>query len=482
MEHNQDELISVIIPFYNEENYFDECLESVLNQTYQNLEIIIINDGSDKFFEEKLKNLQLKYSNIIKVFNKENEGAGYARNFGIQKSKGDYIAFLDADDVWLPFKLQHQLNLLKKHKVDFIHGSYLIVDESENFRGKFIAKNLNYNQLIASCDVGLSSVLVKSDLIKKHLFENISTKEDYVCWLSIIKEINELYGDDKTVMKYRNKKKSLSSNIFIKFINAFKVYYIYEKKNSFISFYKTINLSINWISKSFNMIYNNPEKIEFNYLLDIKNLKFENSFILSALNMASLSNIDLLYLNHREIIFWIDGYCAKFLIENYKKTPGRLIIKNIEVPKSISKFYLCGNKSEPQIDYLEKKFHKKINFCKVSFFNRLKDIKKFEIDIDDNSLVIINISTPKQEILAIRILKINPNKKIYILCLGGGMSMISGEEKIVPEKIEKMNLEWLWRLRTNTIFRLKRLLMTFYSFIYKKITNYFNKIDFKNLN
>ena len=62
----------------------------------------------------------------------------------------------------------------------------------------------------------------------------------------------------------------------------------------------------------------------------------------------------------------------------------------------------------------------------------------------------MNIATPKQEILAMNILKRNPENKIFILCLGGGMSMVSGEEKIVPENIEKMNLEWLWRLRTNT--------------------------------
>ena len=77
-------------------------------------------------------------------------------------------------------------------------------DENE-FIGKFIGNTLSYKELIRSCDIGLSTVLVKSDLIKKHLFSTISTKEDFVCWLSIVKEINSLYGDQKEVMIYRIK-------------------------------------------------------------------------------------------------------------------------------------------------------------------------------------------------------------------------------------------------------------------------------------
>ena len=200
------ELISVIIPFYNEENYFDECINSVLNQTYQNIEIIIVNDGSDQIYIDKLEKIKFKYPEKIRVFNKKNEGVSSARNLGIEKSKGEYIAFLDADDKWLPFKLEHQIKTIKDKNLDFIHGSYFLINENENFVGSFIAKNLNYDQLINSCDIGLSTVLVKSKLIKKHLFKNISTKEDYVCWLNIAKDIDNLFGDQRFVMVYRKKK------------------------------------------------------------------------------------------------------------------------------------------------------------------------------------------------------------------------------------------------------------------------------------
>ena len=169
MTPNQGELISVIIPFYNEEDYFDDCINSALNQTYQNIEVIIVNDGSDQIYVDKLEKLKLEHPEKIKIFNKKNEGVSSARNLGIEKSKGEYIAFLDADDKWLPFKLEYQIKKIKEYNLDFIHGSYFIIDENENFIGSFIVKNINYSQLLKSCDVGLSTVLVRSKLIKKHL-------------------------------------------------------------------------------------------------------------------------------------------------------------------------------------------------------------------------------------------------------------------------------------------------------------------------
>ena len=93
-----------------------------------------------------------------------------------------------------------------------------------------------------------------------------------------------------------------------------------------------------------------------------------------------------------------------------------------------------------------------------------------ELNFKDESIIIINISSPKQEILAQTIMDTNHGKKLYILCLGGGIAMASGEEKSVPNFLDRLNLEWLWRLRTNTIFRTKRLIETFLIFYSKRIT------------
>ena len=145
MENQNTDLISIIVPFYNEENYFADCIHSVINQTYKNIEIIIINDASDFHYNEILSKIQKLDLNRIKIINhKSTLGAGEARNTGIKFANGNYIALIDSDDVWLTHKLEYQLNVMKKRKLDFLHSSYYAVDEREYCRGLYVAKNMNY--------------------------------------------------------------------------------------------------------------------------------------------------------------------------------------------------------------------------------------------------------------------------------------------------------------------------------------------------
>ncbi len=481
MKSNQDDLISVVIPFYNEKTYFDDCINSVLDQSYKNLEIIIINDGSDNEYLETLENFKNKYPNKIFLYHKENGGVSSARNLGIQKARGKYISFIDADDVWFPYKIEHQINILKEKKIDFIHGSYYILEEGLKIQGKFIPRDLYYIDLLKSCDIGLSTVTLSTDIAKKNLFPKISTKEDYVCWLKIIKELGNFRCDQKIVAFYRRRKNSLSAKFFLKFINAFKVYYNYEKFGIIKSIYFTLRLSIYYLIKE-NIIRNkNLYPINFNYLLDIKKLRFEKSFMLVALNMASLSYMNLLYENYKNIIFWLDGICAKYIIKNFIKTAGRKIIGRLRLTENIENIYLIGNHSEKQIKYIQDTLKRKIEFIELPYFKNLYKASIFRLNIKNNSLVLINIATPKQEIIGNNLLKFNSSKKIFVFCLGGGIAMAAGEEKVVPENIEKLNLEWLWRLKTDTFFRLKRLIITGIFFLLKKVFGYFNKINFKEL-
>jgi len=481
MKSNQDDLISVIIPFYNEKLYFEECIQSVLDQSYKNIEIIIINDGSKSEFLQILENVKNKNPDKIYLYHKENGGVSSARNLGIQKAKGKYISFIDADDAWLPNKIEHQINIIKNKNIDFIHGAYFILNQNQKLIGKFIPSNINYKDLLKSCDIGLSTVTISANLAKKNLFPNISTKEDYVCWLKIIKKLGYLQCDTKVVTVYRKRHDSLSAKFFVKFVNAFKVYYTYEKFGVIKSFFFTLRLSIYYLLKE-NLIRNkNLYPIDFDYLLDFKKLSYERSFMLVALNMASLSYMNLLYENYKNVIFWIDGVCAKFIIKNYIKTAGRKIIESITLPKTIENIYLCGKRSEKQKNYIQNKLNRKIKFIELPYFHNFQEASIFRLRIDNNSLVLLNIATPKQEIIANNLLKFNPSKKIFIFCLGGGIAMAAGEEKIVPENIEKLNLEWLWRLKTDTFFRLRRLLRTGTVFLLKKIFRYFNKINFKEL-
>lgn len=235
--------VSVIIPYYKKRFFFFDTLKSALNQTYKNFEIIIIYDDENREDLEYLKKITRFNKKITILVNKKNLGPGYSRNKGIKYSKGKYIAFLDADDLWSKKKLTLQINFMKKNKINFCHTSYRIINEKNNFLGRqIIEKCISYDDLLRSCDIGLSTVIVKKDIIKNNNFPNLRTKEDYVFWLKLIKK-NKIYGFKKIVSSWRRSKNSLSSSFFQKIFDAFKVYYNYENLNFFISIFRVFILS-----------------------------------------------------------------------------------------------------------------------------------------------------------------------------------------------------------------------------------------------
>jgi len=246
------DLVSVIIPFYNNFSYFEKCIKSVLFQTYKKIEIIIINDGSHINNTKKLnKYKKNKRINIINL--KSNQGVSNARNVGIKNAKGEFIAFIDSDDEWKRTKIEYQLNIMKKNNLNFIHGSYDIVDENNKLLGRMKAKKLDYSDLLSSCDIGLSTVMMDANICKKIKFQKITTKEDYVYWLTLSKLLPKLNGYPKIVTLYRKRPNSLSSSLMTKFINAFYVYNKYENFNLFYSFFSVLRLSLSHIFKQQNL-------------------------------------------------------------------------------------------------------------------------------------------------------------------------------------------------------------------------------------
>jgi teichuronic acid biosynthesis glycosyltransferase TuaG len=235
--------VSIIIPYYKKRIFFLDTLKSAINQTYKNFEIIIIYDDESRTDLEYLKRIIRFNKKIILLINKKNLGAGYSRNKGIKYSKGKYIAFLDADDLWDKKKLSIQINFMKNNKIDFSHTSYKIIDEKNNLLGRqIVEKCISYDNLLRSCDIGLSTVIVKKNIIKKNNFPNLRTKEDYVFWLKLVKT-NKIYGFKKILSSWRRSKNSLSSSFFQKILDAFRVYYKYENLNFFISIFRVFVLS-----------------------------------------------------------------------------------------------------------------------------------------------------------------------------------------------------------------------------------------------
>ena len=245
--------VSIIMPYYKKREFVGIAIESALSQTYQDFEIIIIYDDENLDDFEYIKAFENNDLRIKVIKNKFKIGAGLSRNIGIKNSSNKFIAFLDCDDVWKKNKLQNQISYMNENKIDFSFTAYDIVDYSNKKIGERKAKKiLNFSDLIKSCDIGLSTVLLKKKILneKKYRFPDLITKEDYVLWLMLAKDGIKLMGLDENLVKWRKCKNSLSSSTFQKLKDGYKVYRNYLGYGKLKSLFYLINLSINFILKN----------------------------------------------------------------------------------------------------------------------------------------------------------------------------------------------------------------------------------------
>ena len=243
-------LVSVIIPYYRKKQHIFKTLKSVINQSYKKLEIILIYDDNKKDELNFIRRLCLKDKRIKLIINKINIGAGESRNKGIKSARGDYIAFIDADDIWLKHKTKQQLNFMKKNKVNFTHTSYSLINTKNIVLSKRKAQNFFYlSDLIKSCDIGLSTVMIKKNILKLNKFPNLKTKEDFVLWLQLLSKNIKIYGINKNLVLWKKIDNSLSSSSIQKFIDGYRVYHNYMRFNFFKSLYYLLCLSLNYLKK-----------------------------------------------------------------------------------------------------------------------------------------------------------------------------------------------------------------------------------------
>ena len=244
------ELVSVIIPYYKKKEYIARSINSVLRQSYKNFELIIIYDDSNHEDLIILNNLKKKDKRIKIFINKKNIGAGLSRNKGIKLSKGKLIAFLDSDDLWSRNKLKKQILFMKQKKIKISHTSYYIINYNNKIIGQRKAKDLNYKQLLKSCDIGLSTIILDKKLIKNNTkFASIKTKEDYVLWLQITQNEKKIYALSDNLTKWRKLDNSLSSSKFQKIKDGYLVYRKYMKFNQVKSIFYLCLLSVNFLLK-----------------------------------------------------------------------------------------------------------------------------------------------------------------------------------------------------------------------------------------
>jgi len=253
---NKKVLVSIIIPYHKKKDFFSLTIKSIKNQILKNYELIVIYDdiNLDEISYVKKQIKQIKNKKLI--INKKNIGPGLSRNAGIKLAKGRYVSFCDADDTWKKNKLSYQINFMIKNNLKFSHSNYNIIDFKEKKIGNFkIQEKIDYENLLKSCDIGLSTVIIEKKLLNNYKFCSLKTKEDYYLWLKLVKELKILYGIKKYLVNWRSLENSLSSSKKQRIKDAYKLYNYYENYNGLLSFYYVLRLSFYSLIKKIKIYF-----------------------------------------------------------------------------------------------------------------------------------------------------------------------------------------------------------------------------------
>ena len=232
-------LISVIMPCYNMEKYISEAILSVRQQTYPHWELIIVDDASTDGTEAVIESHCQQDDRIH--FNKKSNHSGIAdsRNLCLKMAQGQYLAFLDADDVWMPKKLETQLKFMTEKKVGFSYSSYDCIDEEGETLYKTVkaAGDLDYEAYLRNTIIGCSTVMVDKAKVGEVVVPNYRTSEDTATWLDILKQGFLAYAINEALVSYRIRRKSASSNKLKASFDLWQVYRQHEK----LPFFKALH-------------------------------------------------------------------------------------------------------------------------------------------------------------------------------------------------------------------------------------------------
>lgn len=235
-------LVSIIMPTYNCANFIGESIESVLNQSIKDWELWIIDDRSTDNTKEVLKEYIRRYPNIHYHCMEVNGGPAPARTEGIKRSTGKYIAFLDSDDLWLPTKLEKQIDFMESNHIYFSCTAYRQMNEQgEDLKTVMIPpEKTNYNKCIRlSNPIGNLTVMYDQDKLGKFAVPLIKKRNDFALWLQILKKTNYCYGMKDVLGVYRlGRTGSVSSNKLKQAKYHWQLYHDIEKHNLFRSLYE----------------------------------------------------------------------------------------------------------------------------------------------------------------------------------------------------------------------------------------------------
>lgn len=207
-------LVSIITPVFNSEKYLSLTIDSVLKQTYQNWELWLINDCSaDKSFEI-MQSFAAKDHRIHSISLEKNSGPAVARNTGIEKAQGRYIAFLDADDIWKPEKLSVQIPFMHENNYALSYSHYEVMDQNSKLTGRtiFCPPTITYKKLLIENQIGCLTGVYDTEITGKVFMPLIYKRQDYGLWLNILRTGITGHGIQQSLANYRKYSTSLSGN------------------------------------------------------------------------------------------------------------------------------------------------------------------------------------------------------------------------------------------------------------------------------
>lgn len=225
-------LVSVIMPTFNCGKYIGQSVQSVIDQTVTDWEIQIVDDCSTDDTFEVLKPYLEKYSSIHYYRLPKNGGPAMARTEAIKRANGKYVAFLDSDDLWMPEKLEKQIDFMEKTKAVFSCTAYACInEEGENLHTVCVPpEKTDYNKMIRlSNPIGNLTVMYNQEVLGKYEVPPIKKRNDFALWLRILRDVDGCYGMQDVLGTYRIRKNSVSSNKLGQAKYHWQLYYDIEK-------------------------------------------------------------------------------------------------------------------------------------------------------------------------------------------------------------------------------------------------------------
>ena len=247
----EKEKVSIIVPMYNAEKFIGKAIETVLSQTYENWEMLIMNDVSTDNSLAVVNEFAKKDDRIKVVNTEKNMGVVKGRNHLIDLASGKYLAFLDADDYWHSEKLEKQIQFMKEKNASISCTEYTRVRENgEKINEVVIKSEISYTDMLKNNYLGCLTVMYNVEKVGKRYFKELEKNEDYVLWLEIVKDVKIIYGLKENLAYYRVLDNSRSSNKVKTAKVRWEIYRKVEKLSLLKSIYYFLHYAVRAVLKS----------------------------------------------------------------------------------------------------------------------------------------------------------------------------------------------------------------------------------------